>query len=93
MPDPTEAGLPVCETFRPVSLAASILKIFPALNRGAAYAIIIALWAAIYLPGLGSIEIQGEEIRRIMPGINMLETRNWYVPQFNGVGSSANRRS
>ena len=60
------------------------MKAFPALSRRAAYAIVIALWAAIYLPGLGSVEIKGEEIRRIMPGINMLQTGNWIVPVFNG---------
>jgi 4-amino-4-deoxy-L-arabinose transferase-like glycosyltransferase len=60
------------------------LKPFPALSRGAAYAILIALWAAIYLPGLGAVEIKGEEIRRIMPGVNMLESGDWIVPRFNG---------
>jgi 4-amino-4-deoxy-L-arabinose transferase-like glycosyltransferase len=60
------------------------LKPFPTLSRAAAYAIVIAFWAAIYLPGLGSIEIKGEEIRRIMPGVNMLETGNWVVPVFDG---------
>ena len=44
----------------------------------------IVLWAAIYLPGLGSIEIKGEEIRRIMPAMTMLQTGDWIVPQFNG---------
>jgi 4-amino-4-deoxy-L-arabinose transferase-like glycosyltransferase len=57
---------------------------FPSLGRPAAYALLIALWAAIFLPGLGSIEIKGEEIRRIMPGMNMLESGNWIVPHFNG---------
>lgn len=44
----------------------------------------IALWAAIYLPGLGSVEIKGEEIRRVMPAVNMLQSGDWIVPQFNG---------
>jgi len=60
------------------------LKAFPALSRTTAYAVVLALWAAIYLPGLGSVEIKGEEIRRIMPGINMLESGDWIVPTFNG---------
>jgi len=60
------------------------LKPFPALSRTAAIAIAIGIWAAIYLPGLGSLEIKGEEIRRIMPGVNMLETGDWIVPRFNG---------
>jgi len=61
------------------------LKPFPVLSRLAAFAIVIALWAAIYLPGLGSVEIKGEEIRRIMPGVNMLQSGNWIVPEFNGI--------
>jgi 4-amino-4-deoxy-L-arabinose transferase-like glycosyltransferase len=60
------------------------LKPFPTLSLPLACALIIGLWAAIFLPGLGSIEIKGEEIRRIMPGVNMLETGNWIVPEFNG---------
>lgn len=42
------------------------------------------LWAAIYLPGLGSTEIKGEEGRRILPAITMLETGNWLVPYVGG---------
>jgi 4-amino-4-deoxy-L-arabinose transferase-like glycosyltransferase len=55
------------------------------LHRGIACAILLAVWAAIYLPGLGAVEIKGEEIRRIMPGITMLQTGNWIVPHYNGV--------
>ena len=61
------------------------LKPFPLLSRGVSFAIVLVVWAAIYLPGLNSIEIKGEEIRRIMPGMNMLETGNWIVPQYNGA--------
>jgi len=42
------------------------------------------VWAAIYLPALGSLEIKGEEGRRILPAVTMLETGNYLVPQ---VGS------
>ena len=35
-------------------------------------------------PALGSLEIKGEEGRRILPAVTMLETGNWLVPQ---VGS------
>jgi len=38
----------------------------------------------IYLPALGSIAIKGEEGRRILPAVRMLETGNYIVPQ---VGS------
>jgi 4-amino-4-deoxy-L-arabinose transferase-like glycosyltransferase len=55
-----------------------------ALSQPLACAIVIAFWAAIYLPGLGSMEIKGEEIRRIMPGMNMLESGDWILPEFNG---------
>ena len=43
--------------------------------------IVLALWAAIYLPALGSLEIKGEEGRRILPAVSMLETGNYIVPQ------------
>jgi 4-amino-4-deoxy-L-arabinose transferase-like glycosyltransferase len=46
--------------------------------------IIAAFWAAIYLPGLGSAELKGEEGRRILPAITMLETGNWVVPYVGG---------
>jgi len=42
------------------------------------------VWAVIYLPALGSIAIKGEEGRRILPAVRMLETGNYIVPQ---VGS------
>jgi 4-amino-4-deoxy-L-arabinose transferase-like glycosyltransferase len=42
------------------------------------------VWAAIYLPALGSIAIKGEEGRRILPAVRMLETGNYIVPQVGG---------
>jgi hypothetical protein len=48
--------------------------------------LVIAVWAAVYLPALGSFEIKGEEGRRILPAIVMLESGNYIVPQ---VGSNA----
>ena len=44
------------------------------------FAIVVVVWAAIYLPGLGSLEIKGEEGRRILPAVTMLETANFIVP-------------
>ncbi len=44
------------------------------------------VWAAIYLPALGSFEIKGEEGRRILPAMAMLDSGNYIVPQ---VGSGA----
>jgi 4-amino-4-deoxy-L-arabinose transferase-like glycosyltransferase len=45
----------------------------------------VLAWAVIYLPALGSIAIKGEEGRRILPAVRMLETGNYIVPQ---VGSN-----
>ena len=50
-----------------------------------AIAVVVLAWAVIYLPALGSIAIKGEEGRRILPAVRMLETGNYIVPQ---VGSS-----
>src|SRR2546430_11165968 len=54
------------------------------MSRTRAILIVCALWAAIYLPRLGSLEIKSEEGRRILPAVTMLETGNYLVPQ---VGS------
>jgi 4-amino-4-deoxy-L-arabinose transferase-like glycosyltransferase len=54
------------------------------MSRAATFSIVLLGWAAIYLPGLGSLEIKGEEGRRILPAVTMLETGNYLVPQ---VGS------
>ena len=44
----------------------------------------LLIWAAMYLPGLGSLEIKGEEGRRILPAVTMLETGNYIVPHVGG---------
>ena len=54
-------------------------------SRLRAIAVVILVWAMIYLPALGSIAIKGEEGRRILPAVRMLETGNYVVPQ---VGSN-----
>ena len=56
------------------------------MSRVAALLIVTAVWAAIYLPALGSFEIKGEEGRRILPAVAMLESGNYIVPR---VGSAA----
>ena len=56
------------------------------LSRVNSLLIVLLIWAAIYLPALGSLEIKGEEGRRILPAIRMLETGDYIVPQ---VGSAA----
>jgi 4-amino-4-deoxy-L-arabinose transferase-like glycosyltransferase len=47
--------------------------------------IVLGVWAAIYLPALGTLEIKGEEGRRILPAVTMLETGNYIVPYVGGV--------
>jgi 4-amino-4-deoxy-L-arabinose transferase-like glycosyltransferase len=53
-------------------------------SRAGNLLIVILVWAAIYLPALGSLAIKGEEGRRILPGITMLKTGNYFVPQVGG---------
>lgn len=54
------------------------------MSRLTALILVVVLWAAIYLPGLGSTELKGEEGRRILPAVTMLETGNWLVPYVGG---------
>ena len=54
------------------------------MSRAGSLLFMVFCWAAIYLPGLGSLEIKGEEGRRILPAVTMLESGNYLVPQ---VGS------
>jgi len=51
------------------------------MSRLPPWVLVLAVWAAIYLPALGSFEIKSEEGRRILPGIAMLESGNYVVPQ------------
>ena len=53
-------------------------------SRAGSLTIVVLVWAALYLPGLGSLAIKGEEGRRILPGITMIETGNYLVPQVGG---------
>ena len=53
-------------------------------SRSGSLTIVVLVWAALYLPGLGSLAIKGEEGRRILPGITMIETGNYLVPQVGG---------
>ncbi len=39
------------------------------------------IWAGIYLPGLGSVELKHEEPRRALPAIHMLRSGDWLVPR------------
>lgn len=46
--------------------------------------LVTLVWAAIYLPRLGALELKSEEGRRVLPAVTMLQTGNYVVPQ---VGS------
>ncbi len=49
-----------------------------------AFVFVVLLWAGIYLPGLGTLQLQHEEPRRALPGLHMLASGDWLVPR---VGS------
>jgi 4-amino-4-deoxy-L-arabinose transferase-like glycosyltransferase len=53
-------------------------------SRLRAVTTVVLVWAVIYLPALGSIAIKGEEGRRILPALRMLETGDYLVPQVGG---------
>ncbi len=48
------------------------------------YLYVILFWAALFLPGLGEMELKGEEGRRILPAREMLRTGEWIVPFSEG---------
>ncbi len=54
------------------------------LTPSRAFFCVLLLWAGVYLPGLGKLELQGEEGRRVLPGIEMLKNGNWVVPHIAG---------
>src|SRR5450432_4501745 len=54
------------------------------MSRAWTLLLVLFVWAAIYLPRLGSLEIKSEEGRRILPAVTMIESGNYIVPQ---VGS------
>ena len=54
-------------------------------GRSEAFLVVFLTWAAIYLPGLGTPELRGEEGRRILPAVTMLRTGDWLVPRVGGA--------
>ena len=45
---------------------------------------LLVTWAAIYLPGLGGMELKGEEGRRILPARVMMRTGDYVLPYSEG---------
>jgi len=54
------------------------------LDRLRAFLIALSIWVGIYVPALGTPEFKGEEGRRVLPAVTMLETGNWTVPYVGG---------
>ncbi len=50
------------------------------MSRASGVWLVLAVWSAIYLTRLGTLEIKGEEGRRILPAIAMLQSGNFIVP-------------
>lgn len=48
------------------------------------FLLLTLLWAAMYLPALGSRELHGEEARRVLPGRTMIQSGEWIVPRSGG---------
>jgi 4-amino-4-deoxy-L-arabinose transferase-like glycosyltransferase len=48
-------------------------------------ALVILIWAGIYLPGLGSVELKHEEPRRALPAVHMLASGDWLVPRVGSI--------
>ncbi len=56
-------------------------------GKNAAYIaliLVVLLWAAIFLPGLGSLELKGEEGRRVMPALDMIKSGQYLIPYIGG---------
>lgn len=50
------------------------------MSRAASLLLVICLWAALYLPFLGSLELRGEEGKRGMPAVQMARDRDLSCP-------------
>ncbi len=54
------------------------------LTKLQAYIITLIIWMGLFLPGLGGLELKGEEGRRILPARTMMQTEQWVLPQVGG---------
>ena len=70
----------------PFSSIAQIIRQITTRPTVAQVLVVTALiWAGIYLPGLGSVELKHEEPRRALPAVHMLASGDWLVPRVGGV--------
>lgn len=49
------------------------------------YLIVAVCWAAIFLPGISQLGLRGEEPRRVLPGLEMIRSGDWILPEVAGV--------
>ena len=49
-------------------------------TRWHAWLFAMLVWACLYLPRLGELEVQGDEAKRILPAQEMLHTGDWLTP-------------
>ncbi|MCX7846813.1 MAG: glycosyltransferase family 39 protein [bacterium] len=54
------------------------------LTRTRAWAIVVLIWAIIYLPALGALELRGNEAKRVLPALEMLDGGSLITPQLAG---------
>jgi 4-amino-4-deoxy-L-arabinose transferase-like glycosyltransferase len=60
------------------------IKLNTEIHRTTALLCLTAVWAMIYLPLLGTDEISTNEVRRVIPAIEMIKTGNWSTSYFAG---------
>ena len=69
-------ALPIHQVIRQITIRASRLQIL---------VLTTIIWAGIYLPGLGSVELKHEEPRRALPAVHMLASGDWLVPRVGSI--------
>ncbi len=63
-----------------LSLCATLAR-----TRLTAWALVLLVWACLYLPYLGAPELQGNEPKRVLPALQMLRSGDWLTPQLGGI--------
>jgi len=63
-----------------LSLCATLAR-----TRLTALALLLLVWICLFLPYLGTPELQGNEPKRVLPALQMLRTGDWLTPQLGGI--------
>jgi 4-amino-4-deoxy-L-arabinose transferase-like glycosyltransferase len=74
---------PLTDHFSPIKQFVGQITSRP--TRLQVLALIILIWAGIYLPGLGSVELKHEEPRRALPALHMIGSGDWLVPRVGSI--------